>query len=98
MTELHWWYWLLAGVLLMLAEVRFGTWYVFWLGVSACGVGLTSYLYPGATVGAQIFLWLVVAATLILTHSRFNSGVTSVDDSPRRHWPNKRRPLRRRKS
>lgn len=98
MTELYWWMWLIIGALLMIAEVRFGTWYVFWFGVSACGVGALSFFYPDASDGARIFLWLVAAASLILTHSRITSGVTSLPDSPRRYWPNKRRLLRRRKS
>lgn len=97
MAELTWWLWLIIGVVLMIAELRFGTWYVFWLGVSACGVGVVSYLYPDASLGGRIFLWLVVAAALILTHSRVSSGAVTVADSPRRNWPNQRRAIRRRK-
>lgn len=75
----------------MSAEMRFGTWYVFWFGVSSIFVGALLATYPGATLGAQIFLWLVLAATLILTHSKITGGDTEAPDSPRRHWPNRRK-------
>jgi membrane protein implicated in regulation of membrane protease activity len=91
MSEPHWWYWLILGVILMSAEMRFGTWYVFWFGVSSIFVGALLAIYPGATFGAQIFLWLVLAATLILTHSKITGGDTEAPDSPRRHWPNRRK-------
>ena len=96
MTEPLWWHWLLLGVSLTLAELRFGTWYVCWFGVAALLVSALLYHYPGATFGAQFFLWLVAAATLVWTHAKIAPGSERPDQSPRRTWPNGSKRFRRR--
>lgn len=62
-----WVFWLVLGILLTLAEFRFGTLFVVWFGVGALFVCGWTYYYPDATVGAQILLWVVTTATMIWT-------------------------------
>ena len=62
-----WWHWLLLGVVLMGIELRLGALFVCWFGVGAWGVAGVLYVFPAATLGAQVFLWLTASMTLVWT-------------------------------
>lgn len=87
------WFWLVLGLLLMGAELRFGTFYVIWFGVGALFVSGWVYVYPDATLGSQIFLWVVTAATMIW--SRFSMPPPEEGRKP--PWRQKKLAIQRRK-
>ncbi|WP_205502880.1 NfeD family protein [Rufibacter psychrotolerans] len=41
-----WWFWLIAGILLLVAEMVTGTFYLLWLGVSALVAAALAYFFP----------------------------------------------------
>ncbi|WP_210487236.1 NfeD family protein [Rufibacter aurantiacus] len=41
-----WWLWLMAGILLLVAEMLTGTFYLLWLGLAALVAAALSYLFP----------------------------------------------------
>ncbi|AKQ46219.1 hypothetical protein TH63_12275 [Rufibacter radiotolerans] len=41
-----WWLWLIAGILLLVAEMITGTFYLLWLGVAAMVAAVLAYLFP----------------------------------------------------
>ncbi|MFB9864030.1 NfeD family protein [Rufibacter immobilis] len=59
-----WWFWLLAGILLLVAEMVTGTFYLLWLGISALVAAVLAYLFP------ELY-WLPPAAASL-------SGVTLI--------------------
>ncbi|QEL65042.1 hypothetical protein OTERR_15660 [Oryzomicrobium terrae] len=65
--DFAWWHWLLLGVVLMGIELRLGALFVCWFGAGAWVVAGVLYAFPGATFGAQVFLWLTASMTLVWT-------------------------------
>ncbi|WP_207435699.1 NfeD family protein [Sabulibacter ruber] len=41
-----WWFWLIAGILLLVAEMVTGTFYLLWLGISAMVAASLAYFFP----------------------------------------------------
>ncbi|WP_181305798.1 NfeD family protein [Rufibacter sp. XAAS-G3-1] len=41
-----WWLWLIAGILLLVAEMVTGTFYLLWLGIAALVAAVLAYLSP----------------------------------------------------
>ncbi|HRL22769.1 NfeD family protein [Alcaligenes sp. SDU_A2] len=56
------WHWLVAGVLLMAAEIVVSGVYLLWLGLGALTVGLFVAAWPTAPAGLQ---WLVLAGAML---------------------------------
>jgi membrane protein implicated in regulation of membrane protease activity len=41
-----WWLWLIAGILLLVAEMVTGTFYLLWLGIAVLVASVLAYLFP----------------------------------------------------
>ncbi|ALI98072.1 NfeD family protein [Rufibacter tibetensis] len=41
-----WWLWLIAGILLLVAEMITGTFYLLWLGIAVFVAAVLAYLFP----------------------------------------------------
>ncbi|MBC3541341.1 NfeD family protein [Rufibacter sediminis] len=46
MDVAFWWIWLVAGILLLVAEMVTGTFYLLWLGIAALVAAGLAYLFP----------------------------------------------------
>jgi inner membrane protein len=60
-----WAYWIVGGIVLMLAELAFGAFFIFWFGLAAVVVGAVVWLVPSLGFVAQILLWIVVSIALV---------------------------------
>ncbi|WP_394708324.1 NfeD family protein [uncultured Desulfuromusa sp.] len=58
MTPLYW-HWLVAGMLLVVAEIFLASFTVFWFGLGACLIGLILWLGLALSLNWQILLWLL---------------------------------------
>lgn len=56
------WYWLVAGVVLVAAEVALSGVYLLWLGLGALTVGLFTAAWPDAPTWLQ---WLILAVAML---------------------------------
>lgn len=56
------WYWLVAGVVLVAAEVVLSGVYLLWLGLGALTVGLFTVAWPDAPTWLQ---WLILAVAML---------------------------------
>ena len=52
-----WWYWLIFGMVLILAEMLVPSFTLFWFGLAAILVSLLLFLVPGAPLSLQIVIW-----------------------------------------
>lgn len=52
-----WWYWLIFGMILILAEMLVPSFTLFWFGLAAFLVSLLLFFVPGASLSLQIILW-----------------------------------------
>ena len=61
------WYWWVAGLLLMGVEAFFPGAFFLWMGLSSLVVGAVLWLLPGLDIAIQIGLWAVLAIGSVLT-------------------------------
>ena len=54
------WYWLVFGVILLIAEMFVPTFFMLWFGAAAIIVALLSWLL-GLSVTTSVLLWLVLS-------------------------------------
>lgn len=69
-TPLYW-HWLVAGMLLIVAELFIASFTIFWFGLGACLVGLILWLGPELSLTWQILLWLVSSLLFTLAWFKF---------------------------
>ncbi|MGV3538887.1 MAG: NfeD family protein [Rufibacter sp.] len=67
----YWWFWLIAGILLLVAEMVTGTFYLLWLGIAAFVAAALAYFLPEnlwlPPLAASITSVLLIALTKPLT-------------------------------
>lgn len=64
--QIEWWYWIVAGVGLLLCELAIPVFVLVWFGLSAILVGLLLTALPTSSLTAQLSLWLVLSIGLII--------------------------------
>ena len=64
--QIEWWYWIVAGVTLILAELAIPMFVLVWFGLSALLVGVMLALLPTISFAAQLTLWLVLSIPLVV--------------------------------
>ena len=64
-TELLWWHWFVAGLILMALELVVPSFVIIWFGVAGVVVGVALLVVPLSLTG-QLALWLAVAMLLLV--------------------------------
>jgi inner membrane protein len=62
--EILYWHWMVLGMLLMLSEIVFTSFFVLWFGAAAIVIGVLLYLFPGISLTWQIFIWTLLSSAL----------------------------------
>ena len=77
---IEWWYWVILGVVLSIAEIFILGFFVIWLGISAILVGIISFfiLFP---LSYQILLWAVGSILLLWIWFGYLRGNSQTPDS-----------------
>jgi membrane protein implicated in regulation of membrane protease activity len=57
--QLLWWYWLIFGMLLVMAEITVPTFTLFWFGLAAICIGIVLLFLPNLSVSLQLIFWAV---------------------------------------
>jgi membrane protein implicated in regulation of membrane protease activity len=63
--KLLYWYWLVFGMLLIMAEIFIPSFTVFWFGLGAVIVAIILWLLPDMAVSWQLFIWAI--ASIVFT-------------------------------
>ena len=63
------WHWLVAGMLLIVAEIFLASFTIFWFGLGACLVGLVLWTGLALSLNEQILLW--VFSSVVFTFGWF---------------------------
>ncbi len=63
MTELNivYWYWLVFGMVLIIAELFVPSFTIFWFGLGGLVVAVCLWLFPGLSLSWQLFIWAVAS-------------------------------------
>jgi membrane protein implicated in regulation of membrane protease activity len=59
--ELVYWHWIVLGIVLMLAEIFIGSFFIFWFGAAAVVVGLSLTIAPSISAPTQLIFWTVLS-------------------------------------
>ena len=63
--QIEWWYWVVAGVALVLCELAIPLFVLIWFGLSAIVVGILLAILPSVSLTAQLSLWLILSIILV---------------------------------
>ena len=65
--KLLWWYWLIFGMVLVMAEILVPTFTLFWFGLAALSIGVILLFFPGMSLSLQLLLWALgsIACTIL---------------------------------
>jgi membrane protein implicated in regulation of membrane protease activity len=64
--QIEWWYWIVAGVALLLCELAIPVFVLVWFGLSAVIVGILLAILPSVSLTAQLSLWLIFSLILVV--------------------------------
>ena len=59
--ELVYWHWIVLGIVLMLAEIFIGSFFIFWFGAAAVVVGLSLTIAPSISASTQLIFWTLLS-------------------------------------
>lgn len=65
MQQIEWWYWIVAGVALLLCELAIPVFVLVWFGLSAILVGILLAILPSVSLTVQLALWLILSIVLV---------------------------------
>lgn len=63
--KILYWYWLVLGMLLIIAEIFIPSFTIFWFGLGALIVALMLWLLPDTSFSWQLFVWAI--ASIVFT-------------------------------
>jgi len=72
--DIQWWYWIVAGAVLIIMELVVPSFFILWFGVGALLVALALWLLPGLSLTAQIALWSGASLVMVLLWFRVFAG------------------------
>ena len=63
--QFEWWYWIVGGLVLIVAELAIPSFFVVWFGLGALLVGLALLVLPDLSGTAQLALWTVASLAMV---------------------------------
>ena len=69
--ELVYWHWIVSGIVLMLAEIFIGSFFIFWFGAAAVVVGLSLTIAPSISAPTQLIFWTLLSLVFAVAWFRF---------------------------
>ena len=63
---LLYWHWIVLGIVMIIAEIFLGSFFIFWFGAAAVFVGLLLILLPELSETTQIIIWAITSAAFAL--------------------------------
>lgn len=66
MEFLEWWHWIVAGLVLVMAELVVPAFVVFWFGLGAVIVGLLLWAMPSLSLATQMLIWSFASCTMVV--------------------------------
>jgi membrane protein implicated in regulation of membrane protease activity len=64
--QIEWWYWIVAGVALLLCELAIPLFVLIWFGLSAVLVGIVLLVLPSVSLTFQLSVWLILSILLVI--------------------------------
>ncbi len=81
--QIEFWYWLIAGVVMVILEMAIPMAYFLWMGISAFVVGLLLYFLPNMPVLIQVIIFGVLSVVSVVLYKRYQKLNPTVRDQPK---------------
>ncbi|MDO9271548.1 MAG: NfeD family protein [Rugosibacter sp.] len=69
--QILWWYWMVLGMGLALAELALFSFFIIWFAIGALLVGVALLVFPNLSFTAQVLLWTVASIVMTVLWFRF---------------------------
>ena len=69
--ELVYWHWIVSGIVLMLAEIFIGSFFIFWFGAAAVVVVLSLTIAPSISAPTLLIFWTLLSLVFAVAWFRF---------------------------
>lgn len=63
--EMVWWYWVVLGFALVVAELAIPAFFIIWFGLGALITGVCVLAFPGMSLAGQVFLWTISSLVFV---------------------------------
>jgi len=63
--QMLWWYWVVLGLALVVAELAIPAFFVIWFGFGAMLTGMCVWAFPAMSLAAQVFLWTISSLVFV---------------------------------
>ena len=82
MEQIEFWYWLIAGLVMVIIEMVVPAAYFLWMGISAILVGLLVFLLPTIPVMIQVIVFCTLSIVSVVLYKRYQKNNPRVKDQP----------------
>ncbi len=82
MEQIEFWYWLIAGVVMVIIEMVVPMAYFLWMGISALLVGLLLFLIPSTPLMIQVIVFGVCSIVSVVLYKRYQRQNPRQKDQP----------------
>ena len=83
LAQIELWYWLIAGVVMIIVEILSPTAYFLWMGISAIVVGLLLFALPEISLLIQAIIFGVLSMVSLLIYKRYKKANPIEKDVPK---------------
>lgn len=66
LNTLHWWHWIVFGIVLTLSELAIPSFFIIWFGLGALLVGVLLTVLPDLSFTAQLGVWTVASVAMVV--------------------------------
>lgn len=82
MSQIEFWYWLIAAVVMIIIEMVVPAAYFLWMGISAFIVGLLLYVLPSMPLLIQVIIFGVLSVVTVMLYKRHKKANPTERDEP----------------
>lgn len=83
LAQIELWYWLIAGVVMIIVEILSPTAYFLWMGISAIVVGLLLFALPEISLLIQAIIFGVLSMVSLVLYKRYKKANPIEKDVPK---------------
>jgi membrane protein implicated in regulation of membrane protease activity len=63
--QMLWWYWVVLGLVLVVAELAIPAFFIIWFGLGALLTGMFVWAFPAMSLAGQVFLWTISSLVFV---------------------------------
>lgn len=81
-SQLNFWHWMIAGVILLIFELLVPTTFLMWPGIAALLLSALTWLFPDITIPVQVIIFAVLSVLSTVVHRAYVKRHPQTSDHP----------------